>query len=57
MMAINRTIQSLELIVEIDAMDLIGLDALPSSAPWRVKTRDLFLDARPRRSKQSRCEA
>ena len=31
-----------ELIAEIDAMDLIGLDALPSSAPWRVKTRDLF---------------
>jgi hypothetical protein len=31
-----------ELIAEIDAMDLDGLDLLAGSASWKVKVRDLF---------------
>jgi hypothetical protein len=31
-----------ELIAEVDAMDLDGLDLLRDSASWKVKTRDLF---------------
>ena len=31
-----------ELIAEVDAMDADGLDVLPGSASWKVKTRDLF---------------
>ena len=31
-----------ELIVEVEAMDADGLDVLPGSASWKVKTRDLF---------------
>jgi phage recombination protein Bet len=31
-----------ELIAEVDAMDLDGLDLLPGSASWKVKTRNLF---------------
>lgn len=31
-----------ELLAEIEAMDADGLDVLPGSASWKVKTRDLF---------------
>jgi hypothetical protein len=31
-----------ELIAEVEAMDADGLDVLPGSASWKVKTRDLF---------------
>jgi hypothetical protein len=31
-----------ELIAEVEAMDADGLDVLPVSASWKVKTRDLF---------------
>ena len=37
-----------ELLAEIEAMDLIALDGLPSLATWRAKVRDLFPPDRDR---------